>query len=176
MLLRWLKQLAKTENGSAAVEFAILLPLLIALTAGCIEFGKALWEQQLLEKGARDAARFASRYPDLTASPGTICPSNSSANVATVTDVAQNLVLYADPCGSGTPLISNMTPNEISITSTTFDTNTTPDVTGPLVTVTISVPYAQIGLLGLLGLTPPTLSTTYEQRECGTASGDLSCY
>jgi Flp pilus assembly protein TadG len=46
-----------SERGAAAVEFAILLPLLLMLVLGTIEFGRAYNAQVTLTNAARDGAR-----------------------------------------------------------------------------------------------------------------------
>lgn len=47
-------------RGAAAVEFAILLPLLVMLLGGVIEFGRVVWYLDVLTKATRDGARYLS--------------------------------------------------------------------------------------------------------------------
>lgn len=47
----------RSERGAAAVEFALVLPVLLALVLGCIEFGRAYNTQISLTHAAREAAR-----------------------------------------------------------------------------------------------------------------------
>ena len=47
-------------HGVAAVEFALLLFLLLILVAGIVEFGRAFWYYDALAKATRDGARFLS--------------------------------------------------------------------------------------------------------------------
>ncbi|WP_251046553.1 TadE/TadG family type IV pilus assembly protein [Arthrobacter sp. ISL-85] len=47
----------ESERGAAAVEFAILLPLLLMLVLGVIEFGRAYNTQLTLTNAARDGVR-----------------------------------------------------------------------------------------------------------------------
>jgi hypothetical protein len=46
------------QKGVAAVEFAILLPLLLLIVFGITEFGRALYAYNTLVKATRDAARY----------------------------------------------------------------------------------------------------------------------
>lgn len=46
-----------SDRGAAAVEFALVLPLLLALTLGIIAFGHAFHIQSVLDNAARDAVR-----------------------------------------------------------------------------------------------------------------------
>jgi Flp pilus assembly protein TadG len=48
------------DRGVAAVEFALLLPMLLLLVFGIIDFGRALNAQITLTQAAREGARLAS--------------------------------------------------------------------------------------------------------------------
>jgi Flp pilus assembly protein TadG len=48
------------DRGSVAVEFALLLPVLLLLLFGIIDFGRALNAQITLTQAAREGARLAS--------------------------------------------------------------------------------------------------------------------
>ena len=51
--------MARSRLGSAAVEFAFALPVLLLMIYGMIEFGLALWTQATLEYAVEQAARYA---------------------------------------------------------------------------------------------------------------------
>ena len=48
------------DRGSVAVEFALLLPVLLLLIFGIIDFGRAINDQITLTQAAREGARLAS--------------------------------------------------------------------------------------------------------------------
>jgi len=48
---------ANSERGAAAVEFALLLPLLVLLIFGMIDFGRAINAQITITQAAREGAR-----------------------------------------------------------------------------------------------------------------------
>jgi Flp pilus assembly protein TadG len=45
------------EDGVMAVEFALLLPMLVMLVAGILEFGLTLYVQEVITNASREAAR-----------------------------------------------------------------------------------------------------------------------
>lgn len=47
------------ERGAAALEFAIILPLLLLCVLGLIEFSRAIWTQATLDYAVQAAARCA---------------------------------------------------------------------------------------------------------------------
>jgi Flp pilus assembly protein TadG len=51
---------ARSERGVAAVEFALILPLLLVLLLGIIDFGLYYYSDLQLTQSARDAARYLS--------------------------------------------------------------------------------------------------------------------
>jgi Flp pilus assembly protein TadG len=61
----------RCQQGVAAVEFAIILPLLVTLVFGMIEFSLLLYNQQVITNASREGARagIVSQQPrvDLTA-------------------------------------------------------------------------------------------------------------
>ncbi len=60
-------QLAQTstrsQRGVAAVEFALVLFLLMVLVSGTVEFGRTIWYYNSLTKATRDGARWMSMVP-----------------------------------------------------------------------------------------------------------------
>jgi len=181
MLHSRLKKAWQSESGAAAMEFAIVLPLLVLLFAGFMEFANLLYQQQQLEKSARDAARYLSYYdqnssdgtnymPWATTSAGAVC---GSGTAPTVLQAAENLILYASLCSGSSPIVTGMTASQITITSGSTSVTASQGSTGgtscsmtiPTVTVSVSTPYSDvIGLLSLLGMSGLTLSTSHEER------------
>ncbi len=50
-------KISQMQSGAAAVEFAIVLTLLIILVLGIIEFGLILYNQQVITNACREGAR-----------------------------------------------------------------------------------------------------------------------
>lgn len=51
------------ERGIAAVELALLLPVLVSMLALTMFFGRVLWHYTAAQKAAHDAARYMSTVP-----------------------------------------------------------------------------------------------------------------
>jgi len=51
------KMILKDQNGGAAVEFALILPLLIVLLFGIVEFGLLTYNKQIITNASREGAR-----------------------------------------------------------------------------------------------------------------------
>ncbi|WP_448187482.1 TadE/TadG family type IV pilus assembly protein [Azospirillum sp. sgz301742] len=58
-----LGRLAANRDGNVAVEFALLLPLLILILGGVIDFGRAFYDRMALESAARSAVQYARQSP-----------------------------------------------------------------------------------------------------------------
>jgi Flp pilus assembly protein TadG len=54
------KSASRNRRGVAAVEFAIVAPILVTIVFGMIQLGRAFEMQTLLDVAAREGARFAS--------------------------------------------------------------------------------------------------------------------
>ena len=52
-----MRKIIGSQQGVAAVEFSIILPLLILITFGIIEFGVMLFNQQIITNACREGAR-----------------------------------------------------------------------------------------------------------------------
>jgi Flp pilus assembly protein TadG len=52
------------ERGQSLVEMALVLPLLLLLLAGIIDFGRAFNNYIIITNAAREGARAASHFPD----------------------------------------------------------------------------------------------------------------
>lgn len=57
----------RTQRGAAALEFALIVPILISLVFGIADFGWAINRDTLVNNSAREGAREGSLNPDSTA-------------------------------------------------------------------------------------------------------------
>ena len=146
--------LLRDVRASAAVEMALVVPMLLILMFGSVELGNYFLNEHSLVKAVRDGARFASRqsfasYPDCST-----VDSTAQTNI-------QNVVMYGYLSGT-----SVLTPN---IGSTDITISTSCSTTGggqtyqgiyrgraagaQIVTVTASVDYRSVlGSFGFSGI------------------------
>jgi len=63
-----MKGRSRGENGASAVEFAIVLPILVLLIFGIIEFSVALYDKTMITNASREGARagIVFRTPSVT--------------------------------------------------------------------------------------------------------------
>lgn len=89
----------RSENGAAAVEFALILPVFLVLLLGIIEFGSAYNAQILLTNAAREAARTYS----LTGDEGAAVAAAAEATAPIGLEVGASYVDFAvTPAGACT--------------------------------------------------------------------------
>jgi Flp pilus assembly protein TadG len=110
----------KTEKGAAVVEFAVILPLLLLLVFGIIEFGLLIYNKAMITNASREGARIGIVYRT----------DRSTADAAIVNTVDNYLADYLVTFG-GTGVH----------TTVTNPSPTTGLATGDNLTVTVSYDY-----------------------------------
>jgi Flp pilus assembly protein TadG len=118
--------LKSDDSGVAAVEFALILPLLMMIVFGIINYGILLYDQAVITNAAREGARW-----------GAINTSSAISCSGTATG-------SADPCQVAN---SYTQANLITFGSSTTSTSTATGAgtSGSTVTVTVSYTFTQIG-------------------------------
>jgi Flp pilus assembly protein TadG len=128
----------RDERGAAAVEFAIVCPVLVLLVFGMIEFGLLLYNQQVITNASREGARFGIVAPD------------AGGQRRTAVEIQGVVDTY---CGSR--LVTFGDGGSLPTTATTPNTPTT-HAFGEDLTVTVTYPYGFL-VLQNLGFEPVTL-------------------
>ena len=67
--LRQLLRGGRGEEGFSAVEFAIILPVLMLLILGAMDLAHAYYTQHIITNASRDGARYAVAYTSTTNQP-----------------------------------------------------------------------------------------------------------
>lgn len=161
-------RLRRDERGGPLAEFALVLPFLLILVFGTMEFANLLYQQHIITKGAQEAARFAARSPALVTS--TSCSPTGSAWTS-VTAAAANIAATGRSSG-GVQIIPNFSAADVVITvecpSSTGLISSNPDSGAiPVVLATISIDYRSLGFLGLLNLSDFSLSAQHREMGVG---------
>ncbi len=156
-----LRRLTGDCGGAALVEFTLVAPMLIGLMCGLAEFGQALRQYHVMEKGVRDAARYLAHA---SASPP--CTGVADPNWATYVGQAKNLAVYGVTSG-GTALFKGWTDTTtVAVPDPTCLAN--PRVNGadlPQITVTATAPYVDLGMLSALGLGSINLTVSHQELK-----------
>lgn len=121
--------------GAALVEFALVIPVLVTLILGAMEFSRAIMVKEVLQDAVRKACR-------LSIQPG-------KANAAITTEV--NNILSDNKIASGNATLTIMVNGVVADASTA--------VRGDQVSVKVSVPVAQVSWTPPLFLTGTTLES-----------------
>jgi Flp pilus assembly protein TadG len=90
---------ARRERGAAAVEMALILPVLLLLVGGIIDMGRAFMTQIVLTNAAREGTRAA--VVMTTGTPGAAIRARAVAG-ATGTDTPTATVVPANGCVGAT--------------------------------------------------------------------------
>lgn len=72
--------------GAAVIEFALVLPMLLLMVFGIVNFGALMYDQSVITNAAREGARFASVHTSATS--GSNCTNSYSATPADPCQVA----------------------------------------------------------------------------------------
>jgi Flp pilus assembly protein TadG len=95
-----LQRFAREESGLQLVELAIVIPIFLMLFAATAEFGRYFYEYTTLAKASLVGARYLSTAP--------VLPNEDV--------IAKKIVVYGNPAGSGSPILTGLTTTNVVIT------------------------------------------------------------
>lgn len=87
-LRQWTARLGRSRRGAAAVEFALLAPIVIAALAGLANYGMAMFEKMELESAARAGVQMA-----ITNRAGTTAIQNAVINATSLSLTSGDVTL-----------------------------------------------------------------------------------
>lgn len=143
--------LHRDRSGTAAVEMALVLPLLLALMMGSVELGSYFLSEHILVKSVRDGANYAARQ-DIG---NYDCASGSPTISSTVQDDTKTLVRTGQLSG-GTDKLPNWTAQGASFVMSVSCVTTansvpmtgvfsgSPTGKAPVLTITAALPYRPV--------------------------------
>lgn len=145
-MMRNLRAFHAEQTGAAAVEMALIMPLLMMLTFAGIEGAHYLYVEHQVVKGVRDGARFAARQPFSIYVCGTATVSDSAIETS-----IKNVTRYGTPAviTGQKPLVSTWTDAGTTVSvdcpSTAFNTGIYATLANaPRVTVAANITYPSL--------------------------------
>ncbi|HKP24801.1 MAG TPA: TadE/TadG family type IV pilus assembly protein [Dongiaceae bacterium] len=150
--------LRSNESGAALVEFTLLAPFLLFLALGMSEFGRFLYQYQLVLDGLRDGARYLARLQDPT-------DATNQTNAA-------NLAVTGTIDGTGAARVDGWTAADVEFVVEDLDVDNSAGTyrggaTIQRVQATTTFDYDDVGFLGALGLPALSIDATHMQRAIG---------
>ena len=112
MVTRLLKRSAKTlrrfSDGQALIEFTLILPFLLILVGGAVDWGMAFFTSHIAQNAAREGARIAVTLPNLT--------SDDSRVTSAVQPKIPDVNLFSDFTVSNTAPAGTTCGEEVTVT------------------------------------------------------------
>jgi Flp pilus assembly protein TadG len=148
----WLTNWWRDRRGNAAIEMALILPVLLTILAGITEVGYVFYQASALERGLRAGATFASRAE---------LPLSDASRATT-----ENLVRTASMDGTLSVSASNWDEDGAGLTISVADKNVG-SVTVSVIKLEARVPFSPLSgsLLGMLGLESEFIEVSHEQAS-----------
>jgi len=131
------------RRGSAVLEAALVLPVVISLTFGCVEFGYFLYMKNTLQGAAREGARSA-----------IVATANSE-----ITTAVQNVMTAAGVASNNyTVLIESPKGTSVNVSGV---------ATGTALYVSVTSQWSNIGVrpLGIIPANKPVVGVAVMRRE-----------
>jgi hypothetical protein len=91
----------RPHDGQGLVEFALVLPIFIAILVGMVDIGRAVWANNSIANAAREAARYATIHGGSKENPCPVGPPVTTGPNATVIPPASTSCPYPSPSKEG---------------------------------------------------------------------------
>ena len=181
--MQFIRRLSRSDSGTATVEFALFLFLiLMPFLFGIFDIGRALEQHHVVTKSVRDAARYMARVPGYDeATPFEVNCAATGAMVGATTPAgdAKDLAMYGkmNPVSTESPLMLAWdAANDATAYQTVCITGPVPPATAVIVdgetldinvvTVTATVPYDDV-LLQAFGIGAIIFTVSHQERYIG---------
>lgn len=153
----------RDQVGAAMIEFTLLAPFLLFLGLGMSEFGRFLYQYQLVLEGLRDGARYLAR---------TLDPTNSTNQSHAKCIAITGAIDFVGSSCSGTARVDGWAFSDVQIApkDPPFDNGDNTYRGGTQIYVieaSTTFNYADLGFLSALGLPQISIEVTHQQRAIG---------
>ncbi len=102
------------SRGQSLVEFALILPMILVVMFMITEFGRALYQYNVLLQASRDADRFV-------ASQAWNSTLGAVALGGTLLTQTKNVAVYGVPSATGTAVVSGLTTANVQVAAVGID-------------------------------------------------------
>jgi Flp pilus assembly protein TadG len=160
MSVRILRSLWCNGDGSALIEGAIMVPFLLVLVLGVFEFSWLFYQQHLISTGIHDGARYVAR----SAKPHDLTIQNDAKKLATTG------AIDGDTARVRGWMTRDVHISYASVNNSVGSNGLTPfrgDAAIQIVTVSTTFAVPSLGFFGSLGLKPPALTVSHQERVIG---------
>ena len=107
--MRAAARFGRRQRGAVLAEMAIVTPILVFMVLATTEVSRAFIDHNTLTKAVRNGARHMASY-GLQGTTGVVTISGA------LRSEAENLVVYGNIAGGGTPVLPGLTAGDVSIT------------------------------------------------------------
>lgn len=111
------RRLRHDSTGTTAVEFALLLPVMLMLLMGVLEFGRALWLRQDMQFAVEEAARYAL--------------AEDTATTAAISAKASSRLAAVGPVGAAIVVTTTVDADAVTIVATSDFATVVPGLLPP---------------------------------------------
>jgi Flp pilus assembly protein TadG len=138
----------QSDRGTTAVEFAIVVPLLLLILLGIIDFGRLLFVQVSLNAASREGARASSLYAPTS--------TQQSSVVTRITDIVQQ-------SSPGTARLSALSDIPLVVSTAGL---CSPTATDEITAVAVTVPFQWITPVAFFGVSGPSELRSESRMLC----------
>jgi Flp pilus assembly protein TadG len=117
-----MKTLHQLQRGAVALELALSLPLLLTMLAYLLFYGRVLYNYEVVQKAARDGARYLSSVPAmniknplLAAQEVSLTNAIIQTQLSAVAPAPGMLVVVVSCNGEPCPLLLDKTPTSVTV-------------------------------------------------------------
>ena len=152
-MLDLLNKCFRSTRAAAAVEFALLVPVILLTTAVIVELGRSLAQAQAIEKGLRGGIMIAARSSTPMTGPEKL--------------IVKRMVRTGTVATGGTPLVDGWTSDSSVVIAETTTVVNGQDIA--VITITATVPYEELlpGVSSMFGLSDVSVQTVHAQVHIG---------